>query len=228
MVGAGVPVNPAISTTATISASTSVDFPSSISWSVEGLCLPTLAAPCILFSTVMGKVIPRALAMATASSMAERTKSTDGGNVAITSSVECAKAPSGLKQRFPRSFTHKFVRIESKMGALNPAFSKMALMVWTLGVILPSNSPKGRSLPSVCVTSPGARKCAAGYGMQPTMRLVSMALRICPLGSTLSKARPSNWPPWPTKYHHGRPFCMVMTTVSSWKSLGRSSKTGRI
>mmetsp|Transcript_8017 Transcript_8017/g.22253 ORF Transcript_8017/g.22253 Transcript_8017/m.22253 type:complete len:394 (+) Transcript_8017:56-1237(+) len=228
IVGAGVPVSSASSTTATIKASTSVGLPASTSCSVDGLWGPTLAAPRILLSIVTSNISPKLLAIAEASSIAARTTATEGGNVAMTSSVECVIAPMGLKHKFPSSFTHMLERIESRIGALKPAATRAALKRWTRSELHPSSSPRGSSVPSVCWTSPGARKCAAGYGMQPTMRPASMARRMRPPGSTDSRGRPSKGPPCFKKYHHGSPFCIESTMVLAWKSIGSSSKMGKI
>ena len=61
------------------------------------------------------------------------------------------------------------------------------------------------------------------YASDPTTRRGSMDAAITPPGSTRSRRRPSSSPPWPWKYHHGMPFCVLTTTVSG----PSSGATGR-
>mmetsp|Transcript_33974 Transcript_33974/g.62178 ORF Transcript_33974/g.62178 Transcript_33974/m.62178 type:complete len:205 (+) Transcript_33974:179-793(+) len=195
IVGASVDVRSASSTTAAIRASTSVGFPASTSCKVDGLWLPTLAAPAIRWSLPTSMVIPNLPAISFASSIALRAIATEGGYVAITPTVACVSAPIGLKHILPRSFTHKFERMLSSTGALKPAAVRAALNSCTLGVTLSSSSPSGSKVPSVCTTSPGALRCAAGYGTHPTIRSAGMDLKSFPSGSTVDNVRPENSPP---------------------------------
>src|SRR6185312_7239814 len=62
--------------------------------------------------------------------------------------------------------------------------------------------------------TPGSATSVAKYASDPTTRRGSIADAITPPGSTRSRRRPSSSPPWPWKYHHGMPFCVLTTTVS--------------
>ena len=124
--------------------------------------MPTLSAPAMRRSIVTRKPAPRRSPIVCASVIIAAASDRVSGNWQMSTSVECVSALMGLKVRLPQSLSQISERMSVSTRALKPDSVSSPATRCTRADSLPSSSPTGKRMPSMCLITPGSVIAAAG------------------------------------------------------------------